>query len=206
MRKLKFFKVSYGPQLKSSIDIDREAVTVCQLRRAVARGYGAPTRFRAVTVRHSWAAETTKSDEGLRCANSASRSERSDGGIDRPVATDWEKFKFFKVWYRPLLKSSIEKRLRCANGGARSHAVTVRQICEGVIGRNKNVGLRCANLCGRRGAVRERRVTVRQRARVSRGGARERAVTVRRFGCAESTVRRRNRSPGGNSAGKVDIV
>jgi hypothetical protein len=29
---------------------------------------------------------------------------------------------------------------------------------------------------------------------------------VRRFGCAESTVRRRNRSPGGKSAGKVDIV
>jgi len=26
-------------------------------------------RLEAVTVRHSWAAETTKSDEGLRCAD-----------------------------------------------------------------------------------------------------------------------------------------
>jgi hypothetical protein len=66
LRKLKFLRVLYGPQLKSSIEIDREAVTVRQLRPEVARGYGAPTRLRAVTVRHP-SSTTAKSDDGLRC-------------------------------------------------------------------------------------------------------------------------------------------
>ena len=72
MRKLKFLRVLYGPQLKSSIEIDREAVTVRQLRPEVARGYGAPTWLRAVTVRHP-SSTTAKSDDGLRCVRAAAR-------------------------------------------------------------------------------------------------------------------------------------
>ena len=75
--------------------------------------------FQAVTVRHSWAAQTTKSDDGLRCANSAWPSKRSDAGIDRPVESYWEKLKFFKVSYGPQVNSSID---------IAREEVTVRQL------------------------------------------------------------------------------
>jgi hypothetical protein len=46
----------------------------------------------------------------LRCADSAARSQRSVGGIDRPVETQRGKLILCEVSHRPQLKSSIDRR------------------------------------------------------------------------------------------------
>jgi hypothetical protein len=104
--------------------------------------------------------------ENVRLRDSAARSQRSVGGIDRPAEeTKREKLTLCKVSHRPqLIKSSIGTRLRCANerscaGGAPTTARRVSGAGDAHVGTTRR-GRRARFAAGRPAGGRPRQSVV----------------------------------------------